>query len=64
MKNRTDEIWTAGREEVALPARYARLSKSGDVLIRITDGGTSVLFFTFSGVLDNFSGYAYSSENS
>jgi hypothetical protein len=52
------------RGRAALPARYARLSKSGDVLIRITDGGTSVFFFTFSGVLDNFSGYAYSSENS
>jgi hypothetical protein len=49
---------------VALPARYARLSKSGDVLIRITDSGVDVLFFTFDGILDNFSGYVYSSEDS
>jgi hypothetical protein len=49
---------------VALPSRYARLSKSGDVLIYITDSGVNVLFFTFDGVLDNFSGYAYSSEDS
>jgi hypothetical protein len=49
---------------VALPARYARLSKSGDVLIHITDSGVDVLFFTFDGVLDNFSGYAYSPEDS
>jgi hypothetical protein len=49
---------------VELPSRYARLSKSGDVLIHITDDGMSVLFFTFDGVLDNFSGYVYSSEDS
>jgi hypothetical protein len=52
------------RGRVALPSRYARLSKSGDALIYITDSGVDVLFFTFDGVLDNFSGYAYSSEYS
>jgi hypothetical protein len=51
------------RGRVTLPARYAKLSKGGDVLIHITDSGVDVLFFTFDGVLDNFSGYAYSSAD-
>jgi hypothetical protein len=61
---RVGEIDFGGEKDgrVSLPRRYAGLSKSGDVLIHITDGTVNVFFFTFNGVADNFSGYAYTSE--
>ena len=36
------------------------LSESGEVLIDHRDGKTFILFFTFRGILDRFSGYVYS----
>jgi hypothetical protein len=36
------------------------LSESGEVLIDRRDGKSFILFFTFRGILDRFSGYVYS----
>jgi hypothetical protein len=45
------------RNNVKLPDKYKKHSKNGDVLLLVTDEGCDVFFFTFIGVLDNFSGY-------
>lgn len=48
-------------ELIHLPKKYAHLSKGGgEVVIEEKNGHYSVLFFTFRGVLDNFSGFVYS----
>ncbi|WP_239696684.1 hypothetical protein [Paenibacillus oryzisoli] len=45
---------------IHLPEKYQHLSKGGgDILIE--DNGQEVFFFTFRGILDNFSGFIYSS---
>ena len=49
---------------VTLPEKYARLSRGGRVLFHITEDGIHVFFFTFVGVLDNFSGFAYLAKDS
>ncbi len=46
-----------------LPSEYAHVSQGGDILIEKGDGVTSVFFFTFIGVLDNFSGFMYRSND-
>lgn len=46
-----------------LPPAYRSISRGGDVIIDRSDGVTSVFFFTFRGVLDNFSGYMYRSND-
>lgn len=49
---------------IALPKEYAHLSKGGGEVLVEREGATlKVFFFTFRGVLDNFSGFAYISDN-
>ncbi|WP_258535644.1 hypothetical protein [Bacillus sp. 03113] len=46
---------------IQLPEKYAQLSKGGgEIIIDKNGDDSSVLFFTFRGVLDNFSGFVYS----
>jgi hypothetical protein len=44
---------------ILLPEKYARLSKGGGEIV-IDKSGNLVLFFTYRGMLDNFSGFVYS----
>ena len=46
-----------------LPSGYRHISRGGDIIVERSDGVTSVFFFTFRGVLDNFSGYMYRSND-
>ncbi|MBU3128653.1 hypothetical protein [Clostridium tagluense] len=49
---------------IALPKEYAHLSKGGGELVVKMEGDTlKVFFYTFRGVLDNFSGFAYISDD-
>lgn len=41
-----------------LPKQYEHLSKGGRIIV--DDGTSKIFFFTFTGVLDNFSGFIYS----
>jgi hypothetical protein len=46
-----------------LPPEYRHLSKGGgEIMVDTSDGITSVFFYTFLGILDNFSGYMYRSN--
>jgi hypothetical protein len=46
---------------IHLPEKYDQLSKGGgDIVIEKKGDNYSVLFFTYRGVLDNFSGFVYS----
>ncbi|MGB4005934.1 MAG: hypothetical protein WBK22_00870 [Halanaerobiales bacterium] len=47
---------------IELPFWYKQLSKGGKVFVE-KNGGLKVLFITFRGVLDNFSGLVYISDN-
>ncbi len=47
-----------------LPPEYRRISRGGDIVVDKQDHVTSVFFYTYRGVLDNFSGYMYRSDNS
>ncbi|MFJ8266463.1 hypothetical protein [Peribacillus asahii] len=44
---------------IQLPEKYDRLSKGGGEIV-IEKNDNSVLFFTYRGILDNFSGFVYS----
>ncbi len=46
-----------------LPPEYRHISRGGAIMVERDDGVTSVFFFTFRGVLDNFSGYMYRSND-
>ncbi len=49
---------------VLLPKEYRHLSRGGGEVIVDTRGGvTRVFFFTFRGILDNFSGFMYRSDD-
>jgi hypothetical protein len=49
---------------VELPPDYRYLSKGGgDIMVDTSDGITSIFFYTYRGVLDNFSGYMYRSND-
>src|ERR1700679_1236414 len=45
---------------VSLDLQDHWLSESGEVMVDHRDGKTFILFFTFRGILDRFSGYVYS----
>lgn len=50
---------------ITLPKGYAHLSKGGGQVVVEREGEKlKVLFFTFRGILDNFSGFTYISDNS
>ncbi|WP_246277129.1 hypothetical protein [Neobacillus endophyticus] len=45
---------------IHLPKQYQGLSVGGgDIIIEKTGNGYSILFFTYRGILDNFSGFVY-----
>lgn len=45
---------------IQLPNQYKGLSKGGgDVVFDKSQNGTAIFFFTFRGILDSFSGFAY-----
>lgn len=46
-----------------LPSAYSSISRGGDTIVDRSDGVTSIFFFTCRGVLDNFSGYMYRSND-
>jgi hypothetical protein len=46
-----------------LPSGYLHISRGGKIIVDQSGGVTSVYFFTFRGVLDNFSGYMYRSND-
>ncbi|MEG0775450.1 hypothetical protein [Clostridium sp.] len=49
---------------IALPKEYAHLSKGGgEVVVEREGDNLRVLFFTFRGVLDSFSGFVYISDD-
>lgn len=60
------EIAPDGDDElVMLPLEYQHLSKGGgEIMVDQSGGVKRVFFFTFRGVLDNFSGFMYRSDNS
>ncbi|WP_374055668.1 hypothetical protein [Rossellomorea sp. FM04394] len=48
---------------IHLPGEYQGVSKGGgDILIEKKEKGMKVLFFTFRGIVDSFSGFVYSSS--
>ncbi len=49
---------------IHLPDRYRHLSKGGGVVVvERHDGATYIFFYTFRGILDNFSGFMYRSDD-
>ncbi|WP_027409134.1 hypothetical protein [Anoxybacteroides tepidamans] len=49
---------------IRLPKQYKQLSKGGgEIVIERKNGKCMVLFFTFRGVLDGFSGFVYSPDD-
>ena len=57
------EFSVSERGLVQLPFGYGYLSRGGGEVIVERDGvSTKVFFFTYRGILDNFSGFAYTSE--
>jgi hypothetical protein len=51
-------------DTVPLPAELAYLSTGGEIRVNVSGGVTRVFFYTFSGLLDNYSGFMYRSDNS
>jgi len=50
------------RSRVPLPEDLKGVSVGGDILIDRRGGTTKVFFFTFRGLLDNFSGFVHTSD--
>ncbi len=48
---------------INLPEKYQYLSSGSRIMADKNNGTTSVFFFTFLGVLDNYSGYLYRSDD-
>lgn len=58
------ELQADGRGRVALPFRYRYLSKDGgEIYVIAENGAKQILFYTYRGILDNFSGLVYSSTD-
>jgi hypothetical protein len=49
---------------IHLPKKYRSLSEDGLIVLNKSRGKTSILFLTYRGILDNFSGFVYSPSNS
>jgi hypothetical protein len=46
---------------IHLPKEYEHLSKGGgEIIVEKTGGSYTIFFFTYRGILDNFSGFVYS----
>ncbi|WP_246277414.1 hypothetical protein [Neobacillus endophyticus] len=49
---------------IHLPKKYDHLSAGGgDIVVEKTSNGYNILFFTFRGVLDGFSGFVYATTD-
>lgn len=49
---------------IQLPERYRYLSRGGGlIMVERYESGIGVFFFTFRGILDNFSGFIYRNDN-
>ena len=58
------ELQSGDYGQAQLPAEYRNLSNGGgEIIVDTSDGSTSVFFYTYRGVLDNFSGYMYRSND-
>jgi hypothetical protein len=56
---------TASEQLIALPFGYRSLSKGGGEIIVVQQGNAIIVFFyTYRGVMDNFSGFMYRSDAS
>lgn len=52
------------KNKLFIPQRYGTISSGGnEIIIDNSDSNTKILFFTFRGILDNFSGYVYSEKD-
>ncbi len=52
-------------QKIELPPEYIRLSKGGgEIIVQRRGTEYKILFYTFRGVLDNFSGFVYVSDGS
>ncbi|THB67335.1 MAG: hypothetical protein D6B26_01710 [Spirochaetaceae bacterium] len=50
---------------ISLPPEYQHLSKGGgEIIVEQHEENTYIFFYTYRGVLDNFSGFMYRSDNS
>lgn len=50
---------------IRLPERYEHLSKGGgEIIVERDKGKLKIFFYTYRGILDNFSGFAYISDDS
>ncbi|MEM5005439.1 hypothetical protein ABEP42_24125 [Priestia megaterium] len=50
---------------IQLPKKYTQLSKGGgDIVVETKGKAKSILFFTYRGMLDNFSGFVYNPNDS
>ena len=59
------ELKSYGKRLIQLPDEYKHLSKGGGEIAVEQDGETyKIFFYTFRGILDNFSGFAYISNDS
>ena len=47
-----------------LPIELSRVSRSGEIIFSIDNGDLKVFFFTYRGILDNYSGFVYDSSAS
>lgn len=53
---------STGSYLIELPREYKHLSSGGQIVIEKNESNVSILFYTYRGVLDNFSGYIYSAN--
>lgn len=52
-------------QTIALPPEYSHLSRGGgEIVVQSRGTDYKILFYTFRGVLDNFSGFVYVSDDS
>ena len=62
---KTDELKPKETNEnlIALPSKYKRLSKGGgEVMIDSFNDHNAYIFFTYRGIIDNYSGFVYDSD--
>lgn len=50
-------------ELIELPENQRHLSVGGQIMVERSDSATAVFFFTFQGLMNNFSGYVYRSND-
>jgi len=58
-----DQLIADNNEFVVLPDKYKGTSSGGSVHVVKTEQTTKIFFYTFVGILDSFSGFAYMSDD-